>query len=437
MNASDAMNARQVLGGFAWLNLASGTVACGLMLHLGSPAGASDWPQFLGPTRDAVYAGPPLSEDWPREGPKIVWQVEVGQGYSSPVVGEGHLIICHRPANDLVVDCLDPKTGQRIWQFTHAMKFTDGAFFDSGPRPTPTIKDGRVFVFNTDGYFVCLDLKAGEKLWSRHVKSEFKSSATWHGCVASPLVTDKAVILTVGGTNSAGVVALACDSGKTLWQAFDEKASAASPVPALLHGKARVLAVTRSALHCCDPDTGAEAWSLPTRRQNSGNVFAASPIVVGDHVWLSGWYKLGAQWLRAKPDGVENVWQRDDAISTHYAIVIIREGYAYGFHGHAAERGGPNLRCVELATGKVRWEQPQVGSGTIIRAGDNLLILSERGQLQLAKASPTEFKIKCRAQVVTPTTRSYPALADGYAFVKGPRKLVCVDLRAQSGSGKP
>lgn len=59
---------------------------------------------------------------------------------------------------------------------------------------------------------------------ARHVKSDFKSSATWHGCVASPLVTDKAVIVTVGGTNAGGVVALARDTGKTLWQVFDEKA---------------------------------------------------------------------------------------------------------------------------------------------------------------------------------------------------------------------
>jgi outer membrane protein assembly factor BamB len=339
--------------------------------------------------------------------------------------------------DNLVVDCLDATTGTKHWTFRRLMQFTDGAHFDSGPRSTPTIKDGRVFAFNTDGYLVCLDLKTGEKLWSRHVKSEFKSSATWHGCVASPLVTDKAVILTVGGTNSAGVVALARDTGKTLWQAFDEKASAASPVLAVLHGKPRVLAVTRSALHCFDPDTGADAWSLPTRRQSSGNVYAASPVVVGDQVWLSGWYELGALWLRAKPDGVEQLWHRDDAISTHYANVVIHQGHAYGFHGHAMEGGGPNLRCVELATGKVVWEQPQTGSGTLIRAGDNLLILTDRGQLQLAKASPVEFKIKCRAQVVTPFTRSYPAIADGYVYVKGPRKLVCVDLRAQSGLGKP
>src|SRR5205085_1488707 len=128
---------------------------------------------------------------------------EVGEGYSNPIVGEGRLVVCHRLGADLVVDCLDPKTGSKHWSFKHAMKFQDGAYFDSGPRPTPAIKNGKVFVHNTDGYLACLDLKDGKKFWSHETKSEFKSSATWHGCVSSPLVTDTAAILQVGGSNAA------------------------------------------------------------------------------------------------------------------------------------------------------------------------------------------------------------------------------------------
>ncbi len=160
-------------------------------------------------------------------------------------------------------------------------------------------------------------------------------------------------------------------------------------------------------------------------------MYAASPVVFGDQIFLSAWYQLGAQLLRVKHGQPEEIWRRDDAISTHYANGIVFEGHLYGFHGHAWERGGPSLRCIELATGKVVWEQPQTGSGTIIRAGGDLLILSDTGELQLAKASPSEFKIKARAQVVGRTTRSYAAIADGFVFVKGPRKLVCLDLRAR------
>jgi len=238
------------------------------------PLLAADWPQLLGPTSDAVYNGPALAEQWPKQGPRVAWSVEIGEGYSSPVVSEGRLVIAHRLETNLVVHCLDAKTGAKQWTFQHAMKFQDGAFFDSGPRPTPAIKNARVFIHNTDGYLVCLDFKSGEKIWSRHPKTEFKSSATWHGMVSSPLVTDKAVILPIGATN-AGIVAFSVETGKTLWQVFDDKASASSPVLAKLDGKAQLLVVTRKALRSLDSETGAEFWHLDTGRQSTGDVYAA------------------------------------------------------------------------------------------------------------------------------------------------------------------
>ena len=125
------------------------------------------------------------------------------------------------------------------------------------------------------------------------------------------------------------------------------------------------------------------------------------------------------------------VWHKEDALSTHYANAIIHKDHLYGFHGHAWEGGGPALRCVELATGKVAWKRPQAGSGTIVQCGNNLLILFDSGELQLAEANPKEFKVKAQMQVVGKTTRSYPAIADGFVYVKGTKKLVCVDLRAQ------
>lgn len=412
----------------------SAVVSLPLLLTLSLPlcTSASDWPHLLGPTRDAVYAGPALATNWPADGPRVVWKLAVGEGYSSPVVAEGRLIQCHRPEEQLHVECLDPTTGRRHWTFKHAMNFRDGATFDSGPRPTPAIRGGKVYVHNTDGYLVCLDLQTGAKVWSRNPKVDFKSSGTWHGCTVSPLVTDTALILPVGGTNAGGIVAFALDDGRTLWHVTDEKATASTPVLQRLAGRDQLIVVTREALHGLDPATGLDLWRYPTRKQSSGNLYASSPVVFDDKIFLSGWYKLGALLLQVTNDTAPPVklWHLDDAIGSHYTCTIVRDGYAYGFHGHAWEKGGPNLRCIELATGKVMWEEPKLGSGTIVRAGDQLVILSDTGELQLAAATPKEFKIKHRAQIVGRPTRSYPAIANGLAYIKGPRQLVCVELRA-------
>jgi hypothetical protein len=75
-------------------------------------------------------------------------------------------------------------------------------------------------------------------------------------------------------------------------------------------------------------------------------------------------------------------------------------------------------------TGKVQLKEPKLGSGTIVRAGDQLVFLSGTGDRPLATATPAAFDIKHRAQIVGRLTRSYPAIADGLAYVKGPRQVV-------------
>jgi outer membrane protein assembly factor BamB len=370
-----------------------------------------------------------LSEDWGKEGPRVVWKKDMGEGYSGPVLADGKVVQCHRIGGELIVQCFDAATGNEVWRFARATKFQDGAYFDSGPRPTPTIRDGKVFLHGTDGFVAALDFKTGHEVWSLHTKERFGLSGNWHGNVCSPLVTDNAVILNVGSTNDAGIVAFDRESGRVLWQATRDKPSCASPMIARLGGQPQLLVITRSALRALDPASGKEYWHWRTRKQSSGDVYAASPVVLGDQVLLSGWYKLGMTLLNVSDGAAASVWESDDAISAHYALPIVHGGFVYGYHGHGWERGGPTLRCVDLATGKLKWEQEKAGSGTIIRTGDNLLILAETGELLLGKASPDGFKATAHAQILGRTVRSYPAVADGFVYVKGPRQLVCIDLR--------
>jgi len=139
---------------------------------------ATDWPQFLGFTRDGVYHGPALRETWPAEGPRILWRMEVGEGYSSPVVGEGRLIVSHRLRNEWVVDCVNPKTGQKHWSFHEPMTFEDAAHHDNGPRATPSISRGRVFLCNSDGQLISLNLADGKKIWARRLDKAAEVAAS-------------------------------------------------------------------------------------------------------------------------------------------------------------------------------------------------------------------------------------------------------------------
>jgi len=80
-------------------------------------------------------------------------------------------------------------------------------------------------------------------------------------------------------------------------------------------------------------------------------------------------------------------------------------------------------------TGKVVWERARFGAGNIILAHDDLLILTEGGELILAPATPTGFHPVARAQVLGARIRAYPALARGYYIARDTRRVVCLDLR--------
>jgi hypothetical protein len=85
-----------------------------------------------------------------------------------------------------------------------------------------------------------------------------------------------------------------------------------------------------------------------------------------------------------------------------------------------------------LKTGKVRWEKPAFGAAVLTLAGDDLLILTERGELIRTPASPTAFKETARCQALPNQVRAHPALADGLFYARCKDKLYCLDLRRKS-----
>jgi outer membrane protein assembly factor BamB len=408
-----------------------------LFLSPGITAAAdrTDWPQFLGPMRNGVYAGPELAKSWPAGGPKVVWKREVGQGFAGPAVAEGKLILFHRLGGKERVECLDAKSGQPLWSGEYPTAYADDFGFDEGPRGTPAIADGRVFTFGADGVLSCWNLADGKRAWEVDTKTKFRAPKGFFGPACSPLIEGGAVVLNVGGANGAGVVAFDCKSGKVLWKATDDPAGYASPVAATVGGKRTIFAFTRSGLDAIDPAGGRVLFQFPWRSRMDASVNAAAPLVIhegnDDLVFLSASYGTGATLLRLDPRDLtkppEQVWSGDESLSNHYATSVHREGFLYGFHGR--QEHGPSLRCVELRTGKVRWSEDGFGAGTILLAGDRLLVLTEKGQLVLAPATPEGWQATAKAQILPFECRAYPALADGLLYARSKDRMVCVDLR--------
>ena len=397
---------------------------------LGSIASAcgSDWPQFLGPTRNGGYAETNLAETWPKEGPPIVWQKKIGAGFSGPVVASGGLILFHRVNDRETVERLDAKTGKQVWPFDYPTAYRDGFGFDEGPRATPAIADGRVYTYGAEGMLHCLDFETGKKIWSVNAKTEFQARKGFFGIASSPLVEGNLVLINIGGANGAGIVAFEKATGKVAWRATSDEASYSSPVAATIGNRREVFFFTRNGLVALNPMNGKIRFQFPWRPPMNASVSAAVPLVISDSIFISASYGTGAALLRVSNDKPEKIWSADDVLSNHYATSVHHNGFLYGFDGRQEQ--GCNLRCVELNTGKVRWSRDRFGAGTLMLAGDQLLILNERGELIRAAASPDGFKQNARAQILAGTIRAHPALANGLFYARSTDKLVCVDLRS-------
>jgi outer membrane protein assembly factor BamB len=394
-----------------------------------APAVSADWPQFLGPTRNGVYGGPALASSWSKEGPPIVWQRKVGQGFSGPAVAAGKLILFHRLEDKETVECLDASTGKPSWTFDYPTAYQDDFGFDEGPRATPAIDAGKVYTFGAEGALYCLDFATGKKIWNVDCKTQFSAPKGFFGIACSPLVEGRSVLLNVGGANGAGIVAFDKDSGKTLWRSTEDAASYSSPVAATIGGKRYALFFTRSGLVGVEPADGKIDFQFHWRSRMNASVNAATPLVVGDLIFISAAYQTGAALLRVRNGALQTVWSGDDALSEHYATGVYRDGFLYGYDARADIAPGCNLRCVELMTGKVRWSENGFGAGTILLAGDQLLVLRDQGELLIAPASTVAFKPTARAQILGSGVRPYPALANGRLFARSKDKLVCVDLQ--------
>jgi outer membrane protein assembly factor BamB len=406
----------------------AGTIVVPAMLSLlySLPACAEDWPQFLGPMRNGISREKGLLPAWPKEGPPLVWQKEIGSGFSGPVVVGDRLILFHRIEDEEIVECLDAAKGKQLWKSSSPTHYVDQFGFDPGPRSTPLVNDGKVFTLGAEGSFQCLNLLTGQKIWSRSLNEEYKAAPAFFGVATSPLLEQDLLLVNVGG-KGAGIVAFAKDTGNEVWRATAHQASYSSPVVTTLAGSREAVFLTREGIVLLEPRSGAVTFTKHFRSRMDASVNAASPVVVGDLIFFSACYETGAILLRAHKEKMEAVWQNDESMSNHYNTCIAHDGYLYGFNGR--QEHGAHLRCVELESGKVRWTSEQTGCGSMILAEGKLIILTEGGDLLLVRADPESYKELSRASVLTKPARSPLALANGKLYARDTKKLICWNLK--------
>ncbi len=419
------------------------------------PAPGRDWPSFLGPLGTSVSPEKGIRSPWPKKGLPIVWQKKIGSGYGAPAISQGRLFFFDRQGDRARLNCWKSTSGEPLWQFEYPTDYSDAFGYNNGPRACPVVDGDRVYIHGAEGMLHCLRVTDGKLLWKVDTFTAFHVWPNFFGVASVPVVEGDLLIVMVGGSprgvrpasiadvkgEDSGVVAFDKLTGKVRYHISDELASYSSPVLATLHGRRWCFVLARGGLLGFDPATGKVDFHFPWRCPDLESVNAANPVVVDDLVFISETYGPGGALLRVRPGGYQVVWSdadkkpRQKSMQCHWNTPIYHAGYLYGCSGRHPYNA--ELRCIELATGKVMWSEPRLTRTTLLMVDGHFVCLSEDGRLRLLKVNPKQYeevsRIEVRAPGETEPLLDYPCwaapvLSHGLLYIRSEERLVCLEL---------
>ena len=381
---------------------------------------AKDWPQWRGPDHNGISTETGWLDQWPATGATISWKAQVGLGFSSFVVAEGRAFTAGHADEKDTVFCFEANTGQIVWKHSYPSDLGD-KYFDGGTTGTPTIAGDRVYWLSRWGDTFCFNAADGKVIWNKNVKSETKARVPGWGFTGAPLVQGDQLILNVG---DAGL-ALDKKSGAILWQSAPKAAGYSTPLPVKIGDDALAVFASAQSYVAVKLKDGKEAWRIKWLTEYDVN--AADPIIDGERVFISTGYGKGSGLFKLGGATPEELW-KSKALRTQMNGAVLYQGHLYGMDGDSGGKGP--LKCLDLATGTEKWKHDGFGTGGVIIADGKLIVLSAKGELIVAPATPTEFKPLSRAQILGGKCWTAPVLADGRIYCRNSKgEVVVVDVR--------
>ena len=393
-------------------------------------AHAEDWPQFLGPYRNAISSEEGLLESFPAAGPTVRWRAQGGVGMSAVVVQGNYAITTWNADGKQWLVALDVANGKEKWK-TEMGSTYENAMGD-GPRATPTIAGEKVYAYSGEGILIAADLKSGKLLWRKNVMQELSSEPSEYGMSSSPLVVDNCVIVHAGAVDGA-VVAFSTEDGKRLWQTGSGHAGYSSPALLNVAGSNQVVSITGTAVMGIAPSSGEVLWSYSFETDYGCNT--ASPVLVDGGVFVSAGENHGSVLLDVKNTNgsymVSERWKSLNSKSVmrnEWQTSIVIGDLLYGFDNVGAAGPVSHFSCIEAKTGKSVWQQSRFGKGNLVYADGRFFLTTIEGELVIAKADAKGFKELSRAQLVG-KNRQTLSIANGYGYLRDDNEVVCIELK--------
>ena len=408
---------------------------------------SQDWPDWRGSNRDGVWKETGLVKKFKSNTIPVKWSIPCGPGYSGPTVAVGKVYLTDRivkPEESERVLCIDASEGKIIWTYTYSCPY-GSMNYPNGPRASVVVSNGKAYSLGTMGHLLCLDASTGSILWKHDLNQEYQIRMPVWGIASTPLIFENKIIIQIGGSKGATVLALDKNTGKELWRSMDEEISYSAPILVQQAGKPVVVVWTAENLNGLDPKTGKVYWKIPFRLGMGMGI--ATPVLYKGYLFVSSFYS-GSLLVKLSKETTtaEKIWLRageselkTDALHCVINTPLIKDGFIYGVDSYG------ELRCLRLETGDRLWEdlsavkKDRWANIHFVQHEQQTWMFNEHGELLITELSPNGLTIISRANLIEPTagqlnrrgtgvTWSHPAFANRHVFARNDNRLICAYL---------
>ena len=389
-------------------------------------AANTGWHQYGGPNRDNVSPETGLLKSWPSGGPEVKWiSSGMGEGYSSVSLSGDKLLTMGNRGNEEMTICLNAEMGQELWATPTGNAYREN--MGNGPRATPTIDGDRVYVLGANGDLACLELASGKKVWGGNILKEFGANNIVWGISESVLIDGPNLVCTPGGKGAA-MVSLDKTNGRIKWKTAvpgDPQTGYSSILPIEFGGTRIYVNFVHTGVIAVDAKTGNLLWGNASPANGTAN--CSSPVFEKDSVFAASGYGTGGTLIKMTSErgkiAASEVYSTKNMKNHHGGMVVV-DGYLYGFDDAV-------LKCLELKTGDVKWQDRSVGKGSLVYADGMLILRSENGPVALVKATPTAYEETGRLELSRSNKPAWPhpVVANGCLFLRDMDQLLCYKVK--------
>jgi len=393
------------------------------------PALPGFWPGFRGPNRDNISTETtPLLAKWAAGQPKVLWSLDVGEGYAGAAVANSRVYILDydRNAQADVLKCLALADSRELWHYSYPVSIKRNHGMS---RTVPVIAGNFVVTLGPKCHVLCADAKTGKLHWMIDLVKQFGTVVPEWYAGQCPMIDNGKAIIAPGA--SALMIAVDCATGKIAWRTPNPDGWAmthSSIAPMTVGGKRMYIYCASGGVVGVDAADGKILWKTDAWKVKIATV--PSPLPIGDgRVMLTGGYNAGAMMIRVKKSGggfgVETLYAfKPDVFGSDQQTPILYKGYIYGV------RPGGQLVCLDLS-GKPVWDSggARFGTGPYMIAGGMIYAMNSTGVLTLAAASPSGYRQLSQAKILNgPDSWGPMALAGGRLIARDFTRMVCVDV---------